>query len=71
MAAKSFQAKVFLDCGVYERRFLYDSQRAAKHLREIGVDLAYYEAPEGHSFGHWRAYLDEALIHFFGAATKP
>ena len=68
MEAKSFPSKAFLNFGMYERAYIHRCTLAGKHLQEIGVDLAYHPAPEGHSFGHWRAYLDEALIHFFGNA---
>ncbi|MEM6368732.1 MAG: alpha/beta hydrolase-fold protein [Myxococcota bacterium] len=70
MKVDSFPSKVFLEVGLYESRYVYDSTRLVNHLEEIGVDIAFETAPEGHSWGHWRAYLDEALIHLYGASPQ-
>lgn len=70
MAAEQFPSKVFLNVGLYEVRFVWHSDRAAEKLKALGVDLVYVQAPEGHSWGHWRAFLDEALIHFFGVKAE-
>ncbi|MEO1231264.1 MAG: alpha/beta hydrolase-fold protein [Myxococcota bacterium] len=64
--ADAFPPKAFLDVGLYERRYTRNSQRAAKRLEELGTELLYIEAPQGHSWGHWRHYMDDMLIHFFG-----
>jgi len=62
----SYPAKVFLDIGLYERWYLKDAKKVAKRLRELGVELKYLELPDGHSWGHWRAVLDDALIFLYG-----
>ncbi|MDX1532089.1 MAG: alpha/beta hydrolase-fold protein, partial [Rhodothermales bacterium] len=43
-----------------------DTQAGAQQMRTVfeahGHDLTYREVPEGHSWGNWRALLDEVLI---------
>jgi enterochelin esterase-like enzyme len=47
-----------------------DSAINNRNLRDIlknkGVQVQYFEVPEGHSWGHWRALLDDLLIFFYG-----
>ncbi len=66
MKTEQFPKKVFVDVGLYEKLFFWDSKQAALHLRKIGANVLYVEVSEGHSWGHWRATIDDALIHFFG-----
>jgi enterochelin esterase family protein len=65
LAAEGWKPRVFLDMGLYEKRLLGDSRRLARKLEELGVDHRYLEPPEGHSWGHWRATLDDALLFLF------
>ena len=65
-AAESFAPRAFVNIGLYERWLLPDTRRAVERLREMGIDLRYEEVPEDHSFGQWRALLDDILIFFFG-----
>ncbi len=49
---------------------IYDTQTQALNMKEIleakGYSLQYKEVNEGHSWGNWRALIDEPLIWFFG-----
>ena len=42
-----------------------DTEDGARRMRDVmtarGLDLTYAEVPEGHSWGNWRALLDDAL----------
>lgn len=45
---------------------LFDNMRIVKdYLEEQDYDLIWKELPEGHSWGLWRATLDDMLIFFF------
>jgi len=49
---------------------IFDTQNQARAMRDImiqkGYPLLYKEVNEGHSWGNWRALIDEPLIYFFG-----
>ena len=49
-----------------------DAAPEARRMRDIllgrGWDLTYREVPEGHSWGNWRALIDEAAIALLSAA---
>jgi enterochelin esterase family protein len=50
--------------GTYEG--LWENMRALRdHLEENGYDLQWQELPEGHSWGLWRATIDELVPYFF------
>jgi len=57
--------KVFMSTGV-----INDTQFQARAMKDImtqkGYPLLYKEVNEGHSWGNWRALMDEPLIYFFG-----
>lgn len=57
--------KMFMSTGV-----IYDTQDGARRMKSIfeskGYDFRYIEVNEGHSWGNWRALLDEPLIYFYG-----
>jgi enterochelin esterase-like enzyme len=40
-------------------------------LRSKKYDCLFEEYPEGHSYGFWRAHLDDALLFFFPASASP
>ena len=65
LAAEKWKVRAFLDIGLYEKSLLGESRRLAKKLESLGVDHLYLERPEGHSWGHWRATLDDALMFLF------
>ncbi len=57
--------KIFMSTGV-----IYDTQDRARSMKSImeakGYPLLYKEVNEGHSWGNWRALMDEPLLYFFG-----
>lgn len=57
--------KIFMSTGV-----IFDTQAGASTLKQIldakGYPNLYKEVNEGHSWGNWRALMDEPLIYFFG-----
>lgn len=56
--------KIYLSTGV-----IFDTQTQALAMRQAminkGYPLLYKEVNEGHSWGNWRALIDEPLIYFF------
>lgn len=58
--------KVYLDIGKYDISILIPLVRNLKSiLLSKGYDLIYREFNEGHSWGNWRAHIDDYLIFFF------
>ncbi len=57
--------KIYMSTGV-----INDTQVKARAMKTImdnkGYPLMYKEVNEGHSWGNWRALIDEPLIYFFG-----
>lgn len=64
-AAERPPVRVFIDVGT-----LYDGLELTREfrdtLRERGGALRYVEVNEGHSWGHWRAWLDDGLAFCLG-----
>ena len=59
----------YLDCGTFGD--LLDENRKMKGLlTEKGYNLKYQEFNEGHSWGNWRAHIDDMLIFFWGRREK-
>lgn len=56
--------KIYMDAGT-----IYDTQEKASAMKAIldtkGYQLHYAEYSEGHSWGSWRARIDDILIYFF------
>ncbi len=63
--AELLPAKIFINAGTFE-----DQINDARRLRDIfvkhKVDVKFIEVHEGHSWGQWRALLDDMLLFFFG-----
>ncbi len=58
--------KVYLDIGTYDISSLIPLVRNLKTtLESKGYDLFYREYHEGHSWGSWRAHIDDFLKFFF------
>lgn len=62
--------RLYVDCGTFETGVsgydLLEQNRIAEALfRSKEYELKYDEYPEGHSWGSWRARLDEILTYFF------
>ena len=53
---------------------IWDDIENTRRLRDIfvskGYPLLFIETPEGHSWGNWRALLDDMLIYFFGTPAN-
>lgn len=53
---------------------VWDDIANTHRLRDIfetkGYPMFYIETPEGHSWGNWRALLDDMLIYFFGTQNS-
>lgn len=64
------ELKFYLDLGTYDIPVLIPMVR---NLRDVlsgrGYTLQYYEFHEGHSWGNWRAHIDNALEMFFPAQS--
>lgn len=58
--------KIFMSQGS-----IWDDIDNTRRLRDIfdtkAYPMLYIEIPEGHSWGNWRALLDDMLVYFFGA----
>ena len=57
--------KLFMSTGV-----IFDTQDKARAMKEVldskGYPLQYIEVNQGHSWGNWRALIEEPLVYFFG-----
>ncbi|WP_177199821.1 alpha/beta hydrolase-fold protein [Flexibacter flexilis] len=57
-------SRIFMSTGT-----IRDTEKSARRMKEImekkGYIVQYREVPEGHSWGNWRALIDEPLIYFF------
>lgn len=59
--------KCYLDLGTYDIAQLIPLVRNfIPILQSRGYEYFYREYHEGHSWGNWRAHVDDALIFFFG-----
>jgi enterochelin esterase-like enzyme len=57
--------RFYLDRGTYEGASIAFADSMKQTLLEKGYDLRWNLWHEGHSWGNWRAHLDEALRFFF------
>ena len=59
----------YLDTGVIGD--LVDDNRRMKEILEMkDYRFMYQEFNEGHSWGNWRAHLDDMLVFFWGKEAK-
>jgi enterochelin esterase family protein len=70
LAAPQPFAACYIDVGSYEPSLLADARELDQRLRGSGVAVRYRLWHEGHSWGSWRAHLDESLEFFFPYATR-
>jgi len=60
--------KIYMDTGT-----IYDTQEKAREMKGImegkGYQIMYGEYSEGHSWGSWRARIDDILFYFFGQSS--
>ena len=62
----NISTKFYLDVGLYDVPILPPLiDNLAQILRERNFEYQYRYYPEGHSWGSWRAHIDEALEMFF------
>lgn len=63
--------KLYLDLGLYDLPVLQPLVRNfIPILENKGYTHTYNEYPEGHSWGFWKAHLDDILKYFFPLATS-
>ncbi len=64
-ASPLLPVKIYMATGV-----IYDTQERARTMRDVllskSYSLLYKEVNQGHSWGSWRAIIDEPLIWFYG-----
>jgi enterochelin esterase-like enzyme len=58
--------RIYADVGTYEVPYYSDMTSLRAILQMKGYTCQYNEWHEGHSWGNWRAHLDNALKFFFG-----
>ena len=69
-ASQVLPVKIYMDAGTYEPSS-YNSSMSLKAILDDDVwDLHWRQWHEGHSWGAWRAHLDEALIYFWPMVTS-
>ena len=57
---------IYLDWGMFEKGQREVHQKFQKLLEQQGHTVFVKEHPEGHSWGNWRAHIDDILITFWG-----
>jgi len=59
-------ARAFIDIGSYEgAEAIADAKRAKAILESRGTKVGWLEPHDGHSWGHWRATVDDVLVFLF------
>ena len=61
--------RFYIDWGTYEAVIMKDARALRDNLIALGYDLTWREWHEAHSFGSWRAHIDNALEYFFPGAV--
>lgn len=59
----------YLDCGMFGD-LTPENRQMSVVLTEKGYNLKYQEFNEGHSWGNWRAHIDDMLEFFWGRKEK-
>ncbi|MGH7496544.1 MAG: alpha/beta hydrolase-fold protein [bacterium] len=57
--------RFYIDWGTYEAIIMNDARAMRDNLVALGYNLTWNEWHEAHSFGSWRAHIDNALEYFF------
>ncbi|MCF7826446.1 MAG: hypothetical protein K9M55_00855 [Candidatus Marinimicrobia bacterium] len=63
-------AKIYMDAGTYEPSIYNSSATLKTILYDDAWNLRWRVWHEGHSWGSWRAHLDEALTYFWPMVTS-
>jgi len=64
-ASEVLPVRIYMDAGTYESSILNSAGELETLLTNNGWDLAWHTWHEGHSWGAWRAHLDESLKYFW------
>jgi enterochelin esterase-like enzyme len=59
----------YIDCGRYGD-LLEENRTMRQALADKGYQIAYREFNEGHSWGNWRAHIDDMLVFFWGKGER-
>lgn len=68
-ASQVLQVKIYMDAGTYEPSIYTSSLALRDILADEGWEHTWKVWHEGHSWGSWRAHLDEALLYFWPLTT--
>jgi len=69
MSGEKKDIEWYLDWGTYEVSVMLDGRMLRDNLITAGYEMAWNEWHEGHSWGSWRAHIDNALEYFFPATA--
>ncbi len=69
-ASPVLDVKIYMDAGTYEPSIINSSSTLKGVLEGNQWDLKWRTWHEGHSWGAWRAHLDEALSYFWPMTTS-
>lgn len=67
--ASPLPSKAFINIGTFEGEAAVRNARSLSESLRNKVLVKYMELHEGHSWGQWRAVLDDMLIFFYGKAN--
>ncbi len=56
--------RIFLSCGTYES-LIYENRSMAPFLQQLGIEVNFVEARDGHNWENWRDRLRDALSWIF------
>ncbi len=68
-ASDVLPVKIYMDVGTYESSIYNSSLTLQEELADQGWDHQWRVWHEGHSWGAWRAHLDESLLYFWPLTT--
>jgi enterochelin esterase family protein len=63
--------KAFINAGIFEGEYVNYARTLRDIWQQKKVSVRYMELNEGHSWGHWRAVLDDMLEYFFPPGKMP
>lgn len=69
-ASQVLPVRIYMDAGTYEPSIYSSSVTLKGILEDAQWDFQWRSWHEGHSWGAWRAHLDDALLHFWPMVTS-
>jgi enterochelin esterase family protein len=63
------QVDFYLDCGTFGD-LLTENRIMSEAMKKKGYEYIYQEFNEGHSWGNWRARINDMLVFFWGTGGK-